>query len=210
MALTSKELSSLSLISSLQAGDLVYFTDWAGNRKAVDVIQLARQLKSGSSRKSNQWRGAVVRRSVDSTGITSGNIITWSSAAIVDTDGFYSAAVPSRLSIPPGITKVRIFWHVKFESLSSSGMVFATYRLFRYATGAYESSKSMLTLARQGATGFSVNTVNGVSSMINVSEGDYFEFSESFSMTGQDQILQDSYIEIEVLEAIPTGVTDVD
>lgn len=143
------------------------------------------------------FKGALVRRTSSLTSVTWPLLIPWQEA-VYDTDDFWAGAAPSRLTVPAGVTKVRLTASVSFEGLATAGSVFAQF----FRNGASLSPGSGPT-ARQSNTGFSDNVLPLVSPVVNVTAGDYFEVRATVSMSGQDQILEDyrTWFALEVVEA---------
>jgi hypothetical protein len=63
-------------------------------------------------------RGALVRRSTDSTGYASGTMIPFEVESY-DTDGFWDIANPTKLVIPSGISVVRFFAALRKGTVTS-------------------------------------------------------------------------------------------
>src|SRR5688500_15940146 len=98
------------------------------------------------------WQGATLRRTSNLAGLTTGAAIAWSSA-IRDTDSFWSAGAPTRITIPPGVAKVRLSGSLAFEALTVAGSVAA----IPLKNGLVFAAPDMYAspFPRQGTTGFS-------------------------------------------------------
>lgn len=105
---------------------------------ALTGAELARIVQGGNSRKTttavlgHQFRGAVVKMTSDDTTVntTSQTTISFDSA-VIDTDGFWSAGAPTRLTIPPGlgITHVELVGsaHVTASTGDTQASIFITH-----------------------------------------------------------------------------------
>jgi hypothetical protein len=146
---------------------------------------------------SEPFRGALVKRTTDATGITFPYFVAWQTE-VYDTDGFWDIAFPSRLTIPAGITKVRLNACVAFEQLGNAGAVFASF----YKNNVTLDPSVGFTM-RQSNSGYSDNTTPIFSPVIDVIAGDYFEVRTIQSMTGMDAVLNSyrTFFALEVVEA---------
>ncbi len=149
---------------------------------------------------SEPWRGALLRLSANLTGLATDAVITWNTV-VSDTDSFWSAGAPTRLTIPAGITKVRLHAGIAHEALATAGSVSAFFK----KGGSFMGSPNMYSssLSRQGTTGFTTNLSEARSVVLDVVAGNYFEVATVFSMAGQDQVLAsvNTFFELEVIEA---------
>lgn len=193
-----KEISDLTAAGTLSGTELLLITQ-GGNSRKLTLADLAQYILTAESiiPESEPWRGARAELTVNNDGLTSNIIFPWDTAP-VDTDSFWSAGVPTRLTVGPGISKVRLSWGLKFASMSVAGSVHA--KLNR--NGSLEPNATYTT-PRSGTTGTSENIAVGFSSVLDVDENDYFELNIFFTMSGQDEILTGSWFQIEVVEAQP-------
>lgn len=145
---------------------------------------------------SSPYKGALIRKTSNSTGLTFPVIIAWEEA-VYDTNAFWTAGAPSRLTIPSGVSRIRLTGSVSFEGMSTAGSVFAQILKNNVA----QSPGSGFTF-RQGSTGFSDNVIPIMSPVIDVIAGDYFEISTQVSMSAQDQITfgYRTWLNLEVVE----------
>lgn len=189
------------------SGDMIlYLVDAdespAGDSRKVTLAELKTFINTDPTvvPSSVPWRGARVYLTSNDTGISTGYIIPWDAEA-EDTDGFWSIGAPTRLTIPAGITKVRLRWSVRFEGLGAAGSVAASLR--KNGVSLAQPDHYTFNSYRQDTTGFTSNRSPGWTSTIDVAQNDYFEVAAEFSMTGQDQVLADvaTFFEIEVIEA---------
>lgn len=145
---------------------------------------------------SSPFRGALVRKTTNSTGLTFPIFVAWEEA-VYDTHSFWTAGTPTRLTIPSGVSRIRLTGSITFEGLGAVGSVFAQVQ----KNGAVQNPGSGFTF-RQDAAGFTDNVVPIMTPVINVIPGDYFEISTQVSMSGQDQILfgYRTWLNLEVVE----------
>jgi len=147
---------------------------------------------------SEPFRGALISRTSNLTGISWPLIVPWQQA-VYDTDNFWASSPnPSRLIIPAGVTKVRLNASVSLELMTTAGSILLTFLKNGASTGALGGRTD-----RQGTTGFTSNTQNAVSPVLNCVAGDYFEVRVNVNMSGNDQILAENltFFGIEVVEA---------
>lgn len=142
------------------------------------------------------WRGAAVNLTATKTGVVNNQIISWDQA-IEDTDSFWSIGNPTRLTVPSGISRVRLFWGTRFEGTATGGSFLSFPTINAGNVDAFA-----IPVWRSGTTGQSNNQLNGFSRAIPVNAGDYFELTVQFTMSGLDQILalSQTYFEIEAIE----------
>lgn len=165
-------------------------------RVAADAIKAFVNTDPSVVPSSNPWRGALVRRTSDATGLTWPYVAAFQEA-VLDSDAFWSVGQPTRLTVPAGITKVRISAFVNFEALTTAGSVFCGINRNGAGLGPVGVSASV----RHGATGFSNNGNNIISPVVEVVAGDFFELSCNVSMSGQDQVRAGTWMMLEVIEA---------
>lgn len=202
---TGRKLSTLDLLpaNEITEDTLIYLAQPAGEGAwepvAVRAGDLAQWIKTAESIVPDNlpWRGARVIRSTNLTGVSSGATVSWS-AAQVDTDDFWSAGAPTRLTIPAGVSKVRFYAGLTFELLGAAGTLVVALQ----KNGAGNVGAGVAAW-RSGTSGFTTNRNFIIGRMEDVTPGDYFEIQAFFSMSGQDQIIADAFtfFEVEILEA---------
>lgn len=194
-----KKIEDLASASTPDGTEYLLITQ-GGNSRKILLSDLAAYIATAGSivPSSNAWRGARARRSSTLSSLTSPVTLTWDSTS-VDTDSFWSAGAPTRLTVPTGIQKVRLTWGIRHQSGASAGSV-ATL-LSKNGTNCTNPDNYIYTSNREGTSGFTDNVASGVSGVLDVSAGDYFELVHNFSIGGS--ILTDSFFEIEVVEALP-------
>lgn len=146
------------------------------------------------------WRGARVYRTTNLTGIPTGTAITWQASAI-DTESIWSVGAPTRLTVPTGVTKVRLFGGAQFETGGTAGTVGLSINKGGSAMGA--PNHYGRDTFRSGTTGFTTNRAHIFTSVLEVTAGQYFELLAQISMTGIDEVLasEATFFEMEILEA---------
>ncbi|USN15481.1 putative tail protein [Brevundimonas phage vB_BpoS-Kikimora] len=141
------------------------------------------------------WRGALVERTTDLTSVTFPTTVPWQ-AETSDTDGFFTTSAPTRLTIPSGITKVRVTAFVAFTSVAGAGSNYADI----YRNGV--ALKVTRTTARNSSLNGYINNEMTVSTpVISVVPGDYFEIRANSNIAGVNSILARSWAELEVIES---------
>lgn len=98
---------------------------------------------------------------------SSGNEIPFDTA-LYDVGGWWDIGAPTRLTVPAGVTQVRVIGNI--ETDGQSGEVFAT--IYKNGNNAYPGAA---VLNREG--GGSVDSINLATAAIPVEEGDYFEIN---------------------------------
>lgn len=101
-------------------------------------------------------------------------------ATTYDTDGFWSAGTPTRLTIPSGkgITKVRLSCGLQYDNNTSGNR---TIQINKNGSGSYIGRIGMAGAAVSSGGGFALN---GSTAVIAVSDGDYFELNTSQNSGG--------------------------
>lgn len=152
----------------------------------IEVIGVTQAL--GTS-----YAGCKVVKAADLTGqnLTAGAVITWDTE-IRDTHGFHSTSSnTSRLTIPAGITKVRITGALRINNIAASSVP----RMFLSKNG----STALVQISGHNPS----TSWGGVfdSGVLSVSEGDYFEMSfQNDTDTSVDITAATSFFDLEVVE----------
>lgn len=197
-----QELASLPAAGTLDGTVLLYIVDQDGNSRKVTLADLKTFINTDPTviTSADPWRGAKAYRTSDLTSVTTAQTIVWQ-AASPNTDSIWSAGAPTRLTVPTGVTKVRLFWALEYEALATAGSVGAALRKNGAALVQPDAYGGHTT--RAGTTGFNNNLVLGFSCLLAVTAGDYFELQTSISMTGQDvvQATNRTWFEMEIVEA---------
>ena len=149
-----------------------------------------------SSNWSTPWRGATAYFTSDPAAqdFNSAKIMSWD-AVENDTDGFWNISNPTRLTVPAGITKVRIHSNLEMNATGLDGAnIFIA--IIKNNARAYRGGGT-----RGGNQGFT-NMLGELSTgVVDVVEGDYFELQ--LQLSGQTSEVLSSgecYFQIEVIE----------
>jgi hypothetical protein len=145
---------------------------------ALTGAELARIVQGGSSKKTtaavlgHQVRGAKVHMTADDTTVnaTTGYTFSWD-AALYDTDTFWSAGSPTRLTIPTGlgITHVDVSAHCRVDATTAS--TWSQMLVQQYSSGdVLKEHWGIGNLDKGGTSAFLSACENGVE----VADGDYF------------------------------------
>lgn len=145
------------------------------------------------------FRGAMARLSADYTIATRPAFLPWQ-AVDYDTNGFWSAGQPTRMTIPAGVKKVRLHAAVggvtsAWPSTESVSVAFAKNGSTSFRGNGYSANQP----------GYNDSTMTAVSGVIPVVAGDYFELRVQSSATGNRiAAAAVSQFSLEVVEAEET------
>ncbi|KZE33158.1 hypothetical protein IMF23_04505 [Chelatococcus daeguensis] len=139
------------------------------------------------------FRGALLRRSTNFSVATTGVYVavSWQSAEY-DSDAFWDAGQPSRLTIPAGVTKVRIVGNIEWQTSPTSQLVEVR-----------KNGNSVLgggSFIVRGDSGYSNQMRNLSSAVLPVSAGDWFELAVYVGTAGELRSLERTWLAIEVVE----------
>jgi hypothetical protein len=143
------------------------------------------------------FRGALVRKSVDQTAANySGTTVVSWDQEVYDTDGFHDNVTNNtRLTIPVGVSKVRVSGCLYITSNTSGSFVLA--EVLKNGA-AYDGMATQIT-----STSAATNNTQTFSAVVSVSAGDYFEM---YSLNQIDSsvtvIASQSWFAIEVVEQV--------
>lgn len=142
-----------------------------GRLVRLTLSELAQWIRTAESilPASEPFEGVLVRRTSTLSGVTFPLIVPWQDS-VYDTAGFWSGAAATRLTVPAGVSKVRLSGAAAFNSAAQSGSLSCSI----WRNGASEPN-SMLNVLREGITGFSNNGTWAWSPVLPVAPGDYFE-----------------------------------
>ncbi len=138
------------------------------------------------------FRGALVKLTADEPVADSADVaIPWG-ATEFDTDGFWDSGNPTRLTVPGGVSRVRLLGNVRWQSSATGER-----QILITKNGVAFQGQPM---ARHGAAGLTGQ--NLVSPALAVSEGDVFELPVWHSAGGSLDVEADSqsWFAIEVVE----------
>ena len=139
------------------------------------------------------FRGALLRRSTNFSVATTGVYVgvPWQSAEY-DSDAFWDAGQPTRLTIPAGATKVRIVGNIEWQTSPTSQLVEVR-----------KNGNSVLgggSFIVRGDSGYSNQMRNLSSAVLPVSAGDWFELAVYVGTAGELRGLERTWLAIEVVE----------
>lgn len=178
----------------------LYVVDATGNSRFVSFANLKTAINTSPTviPSSYPYRGASLSRSSNLSIANNTSVnVSWSAAGR-DTDSFWSAGAPTRLTIPSGVTKVQIGLGFRFASA---------------ATGVRIGSMLKNGAAFQGAGRVSLNAVTTAdeygaviwSDVIDVVATDYFELSVFQTSGGALNLLThvQTWAALKVIEVAP-------
>jgi hypothetical protein len=146
------------------------------------------------------YRGARATLDATKTEVSFPTIASWDGTSR-DTDSLWDAAEPARLTVPAGVTKVRLSAFVMLTATSSAGAILLTFRKNRTGTDALQIEGAAESHIRQSSTGFSRNSAAAFTDVLDVVAGDYFDLRINVSGLGTvNTILADSWFALEVVE----------
>jgi hypothetical protein len=145
------------------------------------------------------WRGASVSLTTPPGAFTIPGMIAWDTENL-DTESAWSAGTPMRITVPAGVTKVRLRAGVITSGSAVAGQLYCTFQK-NTEVGATAGSFNPDGF-RQSSTGFTGNTANIESPVLSVVEGDYFCVRINSSGLGAIIPQAGSYFEMEVVEAV--------
>lgn len=146
------------------------------------------------------FRGALVRRTSDATSLTFPWLATWQTA-VYDTDAFWDSGTPTRLTIPAGVTRVRLHGSVRLADQLAAGSIYlSVLRNGAAASASFPGTEAMHT--RHSGTGYNNNLAFFVTPVLSVSAGDYFELRLNRTGLTVTSVLTDTatFFAIEVVE----------
>ena len=194
--MTNKTIPELPAASALAAGNQLHIVDADGNSRSVTLAQLKTFFNTDPTviPAAAPFRGARVRKNA-SQNVASAVVtaLTWQ-VADRDTDGIFSAGAPTRLTVPSGVTKVRIGGAARF-SATHSGLN----QLTMYRNGAWFHGAAALTL------GGGSQDMTFWSDVIDVTPGQFFEmiFWHNRGVDLAVDSFQWSWFAMNVVEASP-------
>jgi len=144
---------------------------------------------------SGTYRGCVANKSATQTGLnlTTSAAISWD-AEQIDTDSIHDNTTnPTRLTVPSGVTKVRLFTCIWLANVAASNGVFLSLRK-NGSAGAVGCSNNAV------AAPFTNPAITAASALLQVTAGDYFEvFIQMVSDTSVDIQAGSSFFEMQII-----------
>ncbi len=136
------------------------------------------------------FKGALVRRATTLTITTTATALAFTDATY-DTDGFWSGAAPTRLTVPAGVAKVRLWGRISW----TGGAANHGARIFRNGTSFVGQADFI------AASGYTNADVSLVSAVVPVTPGDYFEIL-AFTSANRTSVANGLQFAIEVVETV--------
>lgn len=145
------------------------------------------------------FKGALIELSADKAVSSAGTgaAIIWDQT-VYDTDGFFSLANPTRLTIPAGVTRVEVSSNVQFSTADGQATLFVE-------KGGVEVSG----LPRLSVDTSGVDVINIHSTAITVSEGDYFEVLASVANLRNANANERTWFAIKAIQVSGPSATTV-
>lgn len=163
----SKNLESLTAVGAMDGTELLYIVDTDGNSRKITAADLKTFINTDPSivPSSEPFRGALVKRTgTQSISANTETSIAWQ-AAEYDTDSFWSAGAATRLTVPAGVTKVRLAANVSDNGTNKESYAYI-----------FKNGAAFLGGPDHGSVGGGFNNRKNLhSAVVNVSTGDYFE-----------------------------------
>jgi hypothetical protein len=139
--------------------------------EAIDVVDLTNQFNSHKAESANKAHGGFKSFLAAPSAVTSladNTITTITFSAPIYNNGFWNAATPNRITIPSGVSKVKVKALASFASNSNGHRLL----LVRKNNVNQVGELQVITPAAPSVATF----IYGESAVISVMEGDYFEF----------------------------------
>lgn len=139
------------------------------------------------------FRGALLRRTTTFGVTTTGAYVAvpWQSADD-DTDAFWDPGQPARLTVPAGVTRVRLAANIEWQTSPTSQLV----ELRRNGSSVAGGGAVIM----RGDGGFSNQMRNISSAVLAVTAGDWFELMVYLGTSGEVRGLDRTWLAIEVVE----------
>ncbi len=143
------------------------------------------------------FKGALVTKSGTQSIANASNVdVTWQTA-IYDTDSFYSAGSPTKLTVPAGVTRVRLSGVIDWAATTSQNK--RSVLIVKNDAG-FDGFGQNVRIDSSTASDEQRQTV--VSAIVDVDEGDFFEILVRQTSGGGKNIETNSWFAIEVLETV--------
>lgn len=145
----------------------------------------------------SEFKGALVIKSGSQSIATSTNVdLTWQTASY-DTNGFYSAGSPTKLTVPAGVTRVRLSGVVDWSATAAQNkravVILKNDAVF---DGAGQNTRIDSTTASDE------QRQSVISAIVDVVEGDFFEINVRQTSGGGKNVETSSWFAIEVIEGL--------
>lgn len=185
--MSNKTIDQLLAASSLVGTDLL-IVQQSGETRKVTLNELAQAIAGlASVPTAASFRGALV---ANDGAVTYPSLPIYPSynRVLYDTDNFFNGANPTRLTVPAGVTKVRLWGRLSLgDSATATALFFGIRRNGVAGVSAGSKNWGMPVAAlRVGSTGWVDNIVQLCSAVIPVVAGDYFEMYMNANSTTAD------------------------
>lgn len=173
-----------------------------GRLVRLTLAELAQWIRTAESivPASEPFEGVLLERTSVLAGVSFPLIAPWQAAAY-DTMGFWSGGAPTRITIPPGVSKGRLIGAGAFTAIAQAGSIYCSI----YQNGATMKFNLGHNI-REGTVGYTNNGAWSWTPVIAVAPGDFFElrFNKS-GMISVTELLHDtsSFFAFEVVEKSP-------
>lgn len=199
--MANKTIADLVAAGTITGDELIHLIQSGNSRKAtLDQIAAAFVGLNVGQGLAAPFRGALLKRTSDLTGVTFPLLVPWQ-AAEYDTDGFWNAGATTRLTIPAGVQKVRLGGQITLPDNALAHSVFMNI----HKNGASNFVGQQVMNVRHGSTGYPDNFYFlPMGPAIPVVAGDYFELRVNTTATSLNAInVADgvSWFAIEVVQA---------
>ena len=199
LATESQAIPSLAPADTLTGSERFHFVQ---NGESVQGLlsALAQYIKTAQTivPASEPFKGALLRRTSNLNGVSFPLFVPWQEA-VYDSDSFWSGGAATRITIPAGITKVRLTGSVRFNPTQEAGSI--SCRI--YKNGAIFPFSSSI-IQRQGEIGWDDNANGAFTPVVPVVAGDFFELranrSGLASMVNLIQNVDALFFSVEVIE----------
>lgn len=145
---------------------------------------------------SNPWRGCQVSLSANQSIPNSAFTVVNFGAEDIDTDSIWNIGAPSRLTVPVGVSKIRLSAGVSWSG-NSTGLRYLEF----YKNGGGVPPAGSVAQGIPANTNY--NAVNCTGGVMSVSAGDYFELRVLQNSGGSLNVLNNSrtWFQMEIIEA---------
>lgn len=199
--MANKSLEQLDPASGITGAELIYMVQ-GGNARRASINDIAAVLAGlvNAQTHATPFKGALLKRNTNTGTITFPYMVQYEEAEY-DTDGMFDPAFPTILTVPPGVTKVRLYAGVEFNTSATAHSIFIN---FRKNGGAFHGNAT--SNIRQGTSGFSDNVYGVFSPPVACVPGDEFEVRVNRSGStnvNEVQASTSTYFALEVVEYTP-------
>lgn len=102
-------------------------------------------------------------------------VISWASVRTQDGVTFWNSASPTRLTVPAGVSKIRLNWNLVFTTATNGGELYV--EIWKNGSSVFNLTPPLRHRysKHQDISGYNNNDLNGTSNVFEVVAGDYFE-----------------------------------